>query len=196
MEDYKCLENENLSENVQRSFDNIKKRGNFIRVMLQIIGKKKSEGTIEAFKNEQYSQIGGMIDFVKENYVGRTKRGIFTFEKELDYEKIKHPISNQQEFIFIILWNLLSNADKHKSNYIFGMGIFEKNNKLAFVFTNNSHDISKIIISKIINKEREPEPDRGAWAILNCCAMLEWEISIKENLNNLEIWITTNLKVN
>lgn len=194
LNDYERLESENLSKNAKINFDNIKKRGNFIRAMLQIIGRNKLDETINEFSTEEYKKIAGVIDFLRDNYVNKTQSGSFNFKKHYPYEHLKHSVEGKQSHIFILLWNLLSNADKHKNSKEFGFNIFEKDYFLTFVISNDAEEEDRKAIENIINDTIKSDADRGAWAIKEYCDLLNWEISFIDNPNKVEICIKTNIQ--
>jgi hypothetical protein len=141
----------------------------------------------------EYLYIAGIIDFITANYVSKTQSGIFNFANNYPYENLLQSIEGKREYIFILLWNLLSNADKHKESNEFLFSVFEEEGCLAFRFCNDTKPEHIEKIASIINKKELPDPRRGAWAIENCLELLKWKRSFIKGENQIEICIKTNI---
>lgn len=174
---------------ITKKIENINKRNIPIGIFLRLIGNRGKE-IIEDFRDK--NNLKAICDFIMETYIlSNVKQIIYSYDCSSNF-----PLKEGSEgFVFILLWNLLKNSDRHSEenndNSYFNVCI--KNNMCVIIFKNISSEKAKNILQSIINNIQVLKPRKGMWAILNAAQELGWVIKLKDDPNPgyVELWVET-----
>lgn len=194
LNDFNIIKNassNNPINTIQPNISNIQKRIESIDITMQLL---KGDKPIDKFKGK--NTLGDMIDIVMNSIV--CSRSV---ELKVDYDDYRDTKVQNQNDLYIILWNLLHNADKHtKNNRPITFSVRSQAQHLQFVISNFAKEEDIEDLTRIIEQKAAiHETQKGYKAIFQSCEKLGWMIEPPIiNLNNLnvEIYLKTNLITN